>query len=117
MELREVACESRPDAVVVLATGDIDSNSVERLIVRLKDALDAAAGHPAHLVIVDLQQVKLLGSAGLNALLDCHEDGLAAGVSVRLVADHPEVLQPIQVTELDRILEIYPTVPDAVQGR
>ena len=26
------------------------------------------------------------------------------------------VLQPIQVTELDRVFEIYPTLPDALQG-
>jgi anti-sigma B factor antagonist len=34
---------------------------------------------------------------------------------VRLVADHGEVLEPIKVTELDRILDIYPTVSDALQ--
>jgi anti-sigma B factor antagonist len=51
----------------------------------------------------------------LNAVLECHEAGVAAGTSVRLVADHGEVLQPIKVTELDRILDIYPTVSDALQ--
>ncbi|OBI81414.1 STAS domain-containing protein [Mycobacterium asiaticum] len=115
MELLKVTQESRADGIVVLADGDIDSSSVEKLIVQLKRALEVAATHPARLVIVDLERVNLLGSAGLNALLDCHEEGVAAGTSVRLVADHPPVLQPIRVTELDRILQIYPTVPDALR--
>jgi hypothetical protein len=34
---------------------------------------------------------------------------------VRLVADNDLVLRPIQVTELDRILEVYPTLSDALQ--
>ncbi len=71
--------------------------------------------HPSRLVIVDLQPVNFFGSAGLNAVLDCHEAGAAAGTAVRLVADHPQVLQPIRVTELDRIFQVYPTLSDALQ--
>jgi anti-sigma B factor antagonist len=33
------------------------------------------------------------------------------------VADHNHVLTPIQVTELDRVLDVYPTVSDALQGK
>jgi anti-anti-sigma factor len=115
MELLEVGQEARQEAVVVLASGDVDSITVDKLTAELNAALDVAASHPARLVVVDLKSVNFFGSAGLNAVLECHEAGATAGTSVRLVADHGEVLEPIKVTELDRILDVYPTVSDALQ--
>jgi hypothetical protein len=50
-------------------------------------------------------------------MLDCHEDGKAAGTPVRLVAEHDQVLRPIQVTELDRVFDLYPTLTAALRGR
>jgi anti-sigma B factor antagonist len=116
MELLEVDHEAREDAVVVRVKGDVDSSTVDKLIACLTDALDLAKAHPTRLLIVDLQPVTFFGSAGLNAVLDCHEQGAAAATPVRLVAAHGQVLQPIHVTELDHILDIYPTLSDALQG-
>jgi anti-sigma B factor antagonist len=115
MELLTVEHEANADAVVLRAKGDVDSSTVDELTAQLAAALELAANHPSRLVIVDLQLVTFFGSAGLNAVLDCHEQGRAGGTSVRLVADHGPVLQPIEVTELDRILDIYPTVTDALR--
>jgi anti-anti-sigma factor len=116
MDLLAVEREAREDAVLVRVEGDVDSTTVGELADHLKAALELAATHPARLVIVDLKPVTFFGSAGLNAVLDCHERGVATGTSVRIVADHGLVLQPIKVTELDRVFEIYPTLPDALQG-
>ena len=116
MDLLAVEHAAREDAVVVRVEGEVDSTTVGELSDHLGAALELAAAHPARLVVVDLQPVTFVGSAGLNALLDCHERGNAAGTSVRMVADHGPVLQPIEVTDLDRILEIYPTLPDALEG-
>lgn len=57
------------------------------------------------------------GSAALNAVLNCHEAGKENGTRVRLVADHDHVLRPIQVTELDRVLEIYPSLSEALDSK
>ncbi|MDT5346718.1 MAG: anti-sigma factor antagonist [Mycobacterium sp.] len=116
MELLEVDHEAGDEAVVVRVKGDVDSSTVDQLIAQLADALGLARAHPTQLLIVDLQPVTFFGSAGLNAVLGCHEQGRAAGTSVRLVAANGQVLQPIQVTELDRIFDIYPTLSDALQG-
>ncbi len=97
--------------------GEVDSSTVDELTPRLTDALRLAASHPSRLVVVDLQPVTFFGSAALNAVLDCHEDGREAGTSVRLVADHDQVLRPIQVTELDRVLEVYPTLSAALHSK
>jgi anti-anti-sigma factor len=60
--------------------------------------------------------VTYFGSAGLNAVLGCYERGLAEGVSVRLVASNAEVIMPIEVTKLDKVLKPYETVMDALDG-
>jgi anti-anti-sigma factor len=64
-----------------------------------------------------LQALTYFGSAGLHALLDCHRQGRDAGMSVRLVADSGLVVRPIEVTNLDSVLELYPTLSEAIHGR
>ncbi len=115
MELLAVDHQTDEDSVVVYAKGEVDSTTADQLTAHLTAALELAATHPARLLIVDLQEVSFFGSAGLNAVLDCHEQGREAGTSVRLVANHGPVLQPIEVTELDQILDIYPTLSDALR--
>ncbi|BBX64964.1 anti-sigma factor antagonist [Mycobacterium saskatchewanense] len=109
--------EAREDAVVVRVKGDVDSSTVDELTPHLTTALELAATHPARLVVLDLLPVTFFGSAALNAVLDCHEAGKEAGTAVRLVADGDNVLRPIQVTELDRILDIYPTLTEALHRK
>jgi anti-anti-sigma factor len=109
--------ESLEETVVVRVKGGVDSSNVDELTAHLTAALKLAETHPARLLVVDLQTVDFFGSAALNAMLECHEAGQNAGTSVRLVADHHEVLRPIQVTELDRIFDIYPTLSEAMQHK
>jgi anti-sigma B factor antagonist len=106
-----------PDAVVVRVKGDVDSSTVDELTAHLTAALELAAKHPARLLVVDLQGVTFFGSAALNAMLNCHHGGKETGTSVRSVADHGDVLRPIEVTKLDRVFEVYPTLSDALQRK
>ena len=115
MPLLEVNQDVRDSAVVVSVLGEVDSGSVGALQPRLDAAVEAAAGHPAKLLIVELSRVTYFGSAGLNTLLECYEKGLAEGVSVRVVAANPEVVRPIEVTRLDKVLRPYANVADAVR--
>ena len=117
MELLAVDSEVRPEAVLVHVKGEIDSGSAGELRSQLESALQQAGGHESRLLIVDLQGVTYFGSAGLNAVLDSHKQGLRAGISVRLVADNELVVRPIEVTNLDSLLDLYPSLPDALEGR
>jgi anti-sigma B factor antagonist len=116
MDLLAVERSAGEDAVLVRVKGDVDSTTVGELADHLKAALELAATHPARLVVVDLTPVAFFGSAGLNAVLDCHEQGMATGTWVRIVADRGPALEAIEVTELDRVLDIYPTLPGALHG-
>ena len=117
MELLAVDSEVRPDAVLVHVKGEIDSSTAGELRSQLESALQQAGGHESRLLIVDLEGVTYFGSAGLNAVLDCHKQGLRTGISVRLVADNDLVVRPIEVTNLDSLLDLYPALPDALEGR
>jgi anti-anti-sigma factor len=117
MELLAVDSEVRAEAVLVHVKGEIDSSTAGELRSQLESVLQQAGGHESRLLIVDLQGVTYFGSAGLNAVLDCHKQGLRAGISVRLVADNDLVVRPIEVTNLDSLLDLYPSFPDALEGR
>ncbi|OBA85682.1 anti-anti-sigma factor [Mycobacteriaceae bacterium 1482268.1] len=116
MALLEVTQNVRDAAVVVSAEGEIDSSTVDILISHLETALEAATAHPARLLVLELSDVTYFGSAGLNAVLGCYEKGLADAVAVRVVASNAEVLMPIEVTKLDKVLRPYRTVKDALDG-
>ena len=117
MELLVVESEVRPDAVLVHATGEIDSRTAGELRSQLESALHEAESQASRLLIIDLEGVTYFGSAGLNAILDCHKQGMRTGTSVRLVADNGLVVRPIEVTNLDSLLDLYPTLPAALEGR
>ncbi|MGH3596781.1 MAG: STAS domain-containing protein [Mycobacterium sp.] len=117
MELLVVDREVGSDAVVVRVKGELDTSTAGEFTSRLSAALREAGKHPSRLLIIDLQALIYFGSAGLNAVLDCHRQGLDAGTSVRVVADNVMVVRPIEVTNLDSVLELYPTLSDALKGR
>src|SRR5690606_21047662 len=114
--LLEVNQDVRDAAVVVSVGGEVDSGTVATLQPHLDAALEIAGGHPTRLLVVELGRVTYFGSAGLNAVLDCYQQGSAAGIAVRVVAANPEVIRPIEVTRLDTVLRPYVSVDDAVEG-
>ena len=112
----QVNWDVRDAAVVVSVGGEIDSGNVSTLLPELDAALQSAGEHSTKLLVIELASVTYFGSAGLNAVLECYEKGSSAGVAVRVVAPNPEVLRPIEVTKLDKILRPYATVAGAVEG-
>ncbi len=112
----DLAQDVRDVAVVVSASGHIDSVTVETLHSSLEGALHVATSHPARTLVIELERVTYFGSAGLNAVLSCYEHGASDGVAVRVVAVNPEVTRPIEVTKLDSVLRPYGTIADAVDG-
>jgi anti-anti-sigma factor len=111
-----VSRQSVEGAVLLRVAGELDSSNVGKFAEQLAAAMSQNGDRESGPFVIDLQGVTFFGSAGLNAVLACHEKGTANGASVRLVATQPEVLNPIQVTKLDCVLEIYPSVSEAIIG-
>ncbi|MGW4589756.1 STAS domain-containing protein [Amycolatopsis thermoflava] len=102
----------RSDTVVVAVSGEVDTLTGPQLCDRLADACRALP--PGGQVVADMRSVSFLGCSGLNALVTALETAQRRGKHLRVVADRPEVLQPLRLTMLDRKLSVDATLGDAL---
>ena len=94
---------------VVVVSGDVDMLTAPALA----DAISEAASESPAGVIVDLANVDFLASAGMSVLVAAHEDVTrTAGFGV--VADGPATSRPKRVVGLDRTIDLYRTLDDAL---
>jgi anti-sigma B factor antagonist len=100
------------DGVTVLAVGgEIDLVTAPSFEKAINDVL---ANDPPSLVI-DLSEVTFLASAGLQLLVATNERiGTSAGFAV--VAEGPSTSRPIELTDLDKIFDLYPSLDEAVSA-
>jgi anti-anti-sigma factor len=98
--------------VIYRVAGEIDALTAPLLSQALADAVDVpdAVSH----VVLDLSDVPFLSSAGLSILVDHHGRCAVNGVGLSVVARQHAVLRSIQITALDRIIPLHPTVSDAL---
>jgi anti-anti-sigma factor len=114
--LLQVSQDVVDGGVAVSVEGEIDASNVGTLVSHLDAALKVAADHPSRVLVIELGEVTYFGSAGLNAVLTCYEQGLSERLAVRVVAGNAEVLRPIQVTKLDTILRPFETLTAAIEN-
>jgi anti-sigma B factor antagonist len=102
-------------AVIVTASGEVDMLNVDQLRSVVVQALREGPGRP---VVVDLTNVTYLGSHGLTALVTAAVEAQHQDEPLRIVVDHQrQVIQPLQLTGLDKVLALYESVEDAISGR
>ena len=89
---------SSADAVVrVTAVGEVDSSSAPLLRTELETALD---GGDLRELVVDLDGVTFLDSAGLSVLAGAHRRAAGRNVHLRVLASGRAVIRPLQITGL-----------------
>jgi anti-anti-sigma factor len=99
----------RDGIAVVTVGGEIDLATAAILETAIANVL---GGAPSALVI-ELSAVTFMASAGLQLLVATHEKvSRSAGFAV--VANGPATSRPIQLTGLDEIFALYPTLDDAM---
>ena len=99
---------------VLKVGGDIDLATVPALEAAIEEAL---IPKPTGLVI-DLSGVGFLASAGLQTLVATH-NSVSQSAHFAVVANSASTSRPIQLTGLDQIFALYPTLGEAltaVQG-
>src|SRR5256714_2858275 len=94
---------------VLKVDGDIDLATVPALEAAIDEAL---IPKPAGLVI-DLSDVGFLASAGLQTLVATHNN-VSQTAQFAVVANSAATSRPIQLTGLDPIFQLYPTLDDAL---
>ena len=106
-DLLTFSVASHGAAARVTATGEVDSASAPLLQSQLDDLLDAGARE----VVVDLDGVSFLDSAGLCVLAATHRRAVAEDVRLRILASSRAVIRPLQITGLFDLLGVEEIAP------
>lgn len=104
---------THPDHVLVVVDGALDFDSGPILRETLRD-LQPAPGTP---VVVDLERVPFVDSAGLSVLIAAMKQLRADGCDMRLVGSNPWLVRIMRITGLWKVMPLAPSVDDAVSGR
>lgn len=94
--------------VVYQVSGEIDSMTAPRLRETLAD-LHELANH----MVVDLNKVLFLGSAGLSVLMDQHDLCRKHGIKFSVVTSNNRTLRALRLTALDRQITVYASIGEA----
>ena len=97
--------------VVVAASGDVDMLTAPQL----RDAVETALGKDPEGLIVDLSAVDFLGSAGMQVLMEAHNQ---TGENLRfaVVADGPATSRPLKITGIADLITMYASLEVALQN-
>jgi len=111
-----IALEREPHAsgMIIRVVGDIDLCSYLQLRNELLTALGAIEPHGT--VVLDLTKVDFIASVGLTELLMCQQLAITEEVTLRVVASDRRILRPLEITGVDRMLDLYPNVDDALRA-
>ena len=98
------------DGVAVLAVGgEIDMFTAPQF----EKAVDDVLADDPQTLIIDLTEVTLLASAGLRLLATAKKRfGESGGFAV--VAGAPATIRPIELTDLNEVFDLYPSLDDAL---
>ncbi|MGH3799999.1 MAG: STAS domain-containing protein [Pseudonocardiaceae bacterium] len=99
-----------PDARVVTVMGEVDALTAPELATFLFAQLAAA-----QLVVVDLDGVQFLGSAGLSVLFEANEQASREDRILRLVCHSRIANRALEATELKEHFTFADNVPDALK--
>lgn len=100
-----------PNVRVVTVTGEIDTLTAPKLASFLNEQLSSAL-----VVVVDLDGVQFLGSAGLSALFEANELAYREHRTLRLVCHSRIANRALEATELRGQFAFAETVPDALKS-
>jgi anti-anti-sigma factor len=98
------------DIVAVVLSGTLDENNCKYLLGCVEDEI--LEGRKK--LILDCGQLTYISSMGLGTLVRVHFRMQKIGGDVKLAAVHGAVAQVMRVVGFNRMLQIYPTLDDAI---
>jgi anti-sigma B factor antagonist len=104
-----IATDRAGAAAVITVHGEIDIATAPQLREHLAAAV--AGGGP---VVVDLLGVSFLDSTALGALIGGLRASREADIPLQLVVAEPRILKVFEITGLDTVFTVVPTLADAV---
>ena len=98
------------DITVFVLEGRIDTAGA----VDMDLALQAAVSEGQHKMVLDMAEVRYIGSAGLRTLADVRTKNREVGGDLKLVALNPRVMRVFQIIGFDTIFSIHDTLEAAI---
>src|SRR3990172_5242705 len=95
---------------VITVSGRVDSSTAPEFEQALKNALDAGRHH----IVLDLENVDYMSSAGLRAMVAALKTARGHNGDLRLSNPSARVAEVLQLAGLTSIFEVYPDQVDAV---
>ena len=100
------SCAVEDGVAVVKLRGEADLHTAPLL----RDALDEAIETGADTLVIDLTGVTFVDSMMLGVLLGATRRTRHRGTEMRIVVDDPHVSRIFELTLLDRVLQLYPSL-------
>lgn len=98
------------DATVLEVAGEVDIYTAPKLREKLVELIDAGATR----LVVDLGSVGFMDSSGLGSLVAGLKRIKERGGEMILVSDREHVLKLLDITGLDRVFAVHPTLRQAL---
>lgn len=106
----EIQSQQRQGILVISLTGSLDALTADQAQRTIGDQLDGGQ----HQIVLDLDQLDFMSSSGLRLLLNVLRRSRDLGTGFCLAAVQPDVRRSLEISGLERILDIYRSVEDAV---
>ncbi|MGH1437049.1 MAG: STAS domain-containing protein [Lewinella sp.] len=103
----------KKDKYAVFQLSEENLNSI--LAPKLKSELVIFANEGVRNLIFDLSQVQYVDSSGLSAILTANRLWKPLGSFILTGVTHPSVKKLIEISRLDSVLSIIPTVEESIE--
>ena len=107
-----ITIENEKNATVVRIEGRLDATSAPMLEKKLLEQIGAGVKN----MVLDFSQVNYLSSAGMRLLLSTTKKLKGAGGALHCCSVGEEVMEIIKMAGFERIIHIFPTEQEALQG-
>ena len=107
----EVSYGLSPEAVIVSPVGRVDEASWQEFGNHLAEGVERAASETRRNLVIDLSQIEYMSSRGLRALTMAKQEGIAAGVTVKLAAPNGVMREILAISRYDRLFAVDDAVP------
>lgn len=97
---------------VVAASGDLDMLTAPQL----KDAVDAVLSKEPAGLIIDLTKVEFLGSAGMQVLMETHNQTDGAQTRFAVVAEGAATSRPLKITGIADLIDLFSSLEVALDN-
>jgi anti-sigma B factor antagonist len=97
---------------VVAASGDLDMLTAPQL----REAIEAALSKSPAGLIVDLTEVEFLGSAGMQVLMETHNQTDGTQTRFAVVAEGPATSRPLKITGIADLIDLFSSLDVALDN-